>query len=181
MASGNDDVTVKELKRYEKLFHNLIKNPIISIKKAFFRLMKPLGREGTQQLLGGMVPEGDCICFAHTRCPPEGYKPFRPACVNWAGEIKWMASDAPGGGKNSAGCISADGMVYFRYENGVIALVKADPAQLTLVSTFTILPLPTANSTSAIEIRCIASISRRNGTDHGLAAPYRKAPAIMSS
>jgi outer membrane protein assembly factor BamB len=49
-----------------------------------------------------------------------------------------MAKDAPGGGRNSAGCIYADGMIYFQYENGVIALVKADPRQFTPVSTFKI-------------------------------------------
>jgi outer membrane protein assembly factor BamB len=112
MAAGKDEVTVKELKRYD-------------------------GKE-LSNYWGGMVPVGGCIYFAHTRRPKEGYKPFPPACVSWAGEIKWMASDAPGGGANSAGCISADGMLYFQYENGVIALVKADPNQFTLVSTFTI-------------------------------------------
>jgi len=112
MAAGRDAVTVTELKRHE-------------------------GKE-LSNYWGGMVPVGDCIYFAQTRRPPEGYKPFPPACVTWAGQIRWIASEAPGGGENSAGCIYADGMLYFYYENGVIALVKADPNRYTLVSTFTI-------------------------------------------
>lgn len=107
MATGKDEVTAKELKRYD-------------------------GKE-LSNYWGSMVPVGDCIYFAYARRPPESYLPFPPVCVNWAGEIKWMAGEAPGGGRNSA-----DWMLYFQYENGVIALVKADPKQFTLVSTFTI-------------------------------------------
>ena len=112
MPTGRDEVTVKELKRY--------------------------GGKELSNHWGGMVPVGDCIYFAHTLNPPGGRLPFPPVCVSWAGEVKWRADEAPGGGKTSAGCIAADGMLYFQYENGVIALVKADPNRFTLASTFTV-------------------------------------------
>jgi len=105
-AAGKDEVAVKELKRY--------------------------GGKELGDYRGGMVPVGDCIYFAHTLAKG-GYL---PVCVDWAGQIKWKASEAPGGGEGSAGVIYADGMLYLQYENGVIALVKADPDQFTLVSTF---------------------------------------------
>ena len=111
-AGGKDEVTITELKRYD-------------------------GKQ-LSSYWGGMAPVGDCLYSTQTRRPPEGYKPFPPACVTWAGEIKWIASEAPGGGANSAGCIAADGMLYFMYENGVVALVKADPKQYSLVSAFTL-------------------------------------------
>jgi outer membrane protein assembly factor BamB len=63
-----------------------------------------------------------------------------PACVELkTGEVKWAEQRGAGGGDGSAATAAADGMLYFRYENGVMALIKADPEQFTLVSSF---PLP---------------------------------------
>ena len=112
-ASGKDAVSVKLLKRYA------------SLELACY--------------YGGMVMIDDAIYFAH-RKRPGGYP---PACVDAkTREIKWKAEDmkwltGDGTVDNCSGSIiGADGMLYFQYENGAIALVKADPKQFTLVSTF---------------------------------------------
>jgi len=67
--------------------------------------------------------------------------PFLQVCVSWTGDIQWKAKEAPGSkGKESSspGCISADGMLYFLYEDGTVALVKADPTEYKLISKFVI-------------------------------------------
>lgn len=82
---------------------------------------------------GGMVPVGDYIYLGNQH--GSGF----PACVEIkTGEIKWKEPKAVGGGGGSAATAAADGMVYFRYENGVIALIKADPNEFHLVSSFKI-------------------------------------------
>ena len=40
-------------------------------------------------------------------------------------------------GKGSAGVLYADGNVYFRYENNLLALIEANPEKYVLKSTFT--------------------------------------------
>jgi outer membrane protein assembly factor BamB len=80
---------------------------------------------------GGMVPVGDYIYLGsqHNR----GF----PACVEFkTGEIKWAQQRGAGRGDGSAATAAADGMLYFRYQNGVMALIKADPEQFELVSSF---------------------------------------------
>jgi outer membrane protein assembly factor BamB len=51
------------------------------------------------------------------------------------GKITWKER---GSGKNSATVMAADGHVYVRYADGVVALVKADPAGYREVSSFTV-------------------------------------------
>lgn len=83
---------------------------------------------------GGMVPVGGHVYFG------SGHNQGRPACVEFAtGEVKWAEERAPRGGDGSAATAAADGMLYFRYQNGLMALIKADPTQFELVSSF---PLP---------------------------------------
>jgi outer membrane protein assembly factor BamB len=82
---------------------------------------------------GGMVPVGDHLYFGNR------HNSGLPACVELAtGEIKWKESQGAGGGGGSGTVIAADGMLYFRYENGVVALVKASPEKFEPVSSFTI-------------------------------------------
>ncbi len=88
---------------------------------------------------GGMVPVGDYIYLGS-----QHNKGF-PACVEFkTGEIKWAQQRGADGGDGSAATAAADGMIYFRYENGVMALIKADPEQFTLVSSFK-LPQPSGS------------------------------------
>ncbi|HVK19082.1 MAG TPA: PQQ-binding-like beta-propeller repeat protein [Fimbriiglobus sp.] len=80
---------------------------------------------------GGMLPVGGHIYFG------SGHNQGVPACVNFAtGEVKWTAERSPRGGDGSAATAAADGMLYFRYQNGLMALIKADPEKFELVSSF---------------------------------------------
>lgn len=82
---------------------------------------------------GGMVPIGDALFLGNQ------HNSGLPACVDLTtGEIKWKETRGAGGGSGSAATAAADGMVYFRYQNGVVALVKADPNAFELVSSFKI-------------------------------------------
>lgn len=82
---------------------------------------------------GGMVPVGGHLYLGNQ------HNAGLPACVDLAtGAIKWKESRGAGGGSGSAATAAADGMVYFRYQNGVVALVQADPSAFQLVSSFKI-------------------------------------------
>ena len=82
---------------------------------------------------GGMVAVGDTIYFGN------GHNQGQPASVDFnTAAINWKESRGAGGGDGSAAIAYADGMLYYRYQNSVIALVKADPKEFTLVSSFKI-------------------------------------------
>lgn len=82
---------------------------------------------------GGMVPVGEYVYLGNR------HNSGLPACVEIAtGSIMWKENKAAGGGTGSGTVIAADGMLYFRYENGVVALVKADPKGYEFVSSFKI-------------------------------------------
>ncbi len=82
---------------------------------------------------GGMVKVGDYVYFGNK------HNSGLPACVEFkTGEIKWKEEKGAGGGSGSGTVIAADGMLYFRYENGKVALVKADPKKFELAGSFDI-------------------------------------------
>ena len=82
---------------------------------------------------GGMVLAGDYVYFGHAH--NNGY----PACVELkTGEIKWKENKGAGGGRGSGCVVYADGMLYFRYQNGTMALVKASPDKFELKGSFEI-------------------------------------------
>lgn len=66
-----------------------------------------------------------------------------PTCLDFkTGKIMWKSR---GPGEGSAAVFYADGRLYFRYENGVMALIEATPKALSVKSTF---QLPTHNGPS---------------------------------
>ena len=80
---------------------------------------------------GGMVNVGDAVFFG--RDQNQG----KPTAVDFAtGEILWQESKGALGGQGSAALITAEGMLYFYYQNGVVALVKANPKEFEPVSSF---------------------------------------------
>jgi outer membrane protein assembly factor BamB len=80
---------------------------------------------------GGVVLVGDYLYGGH------GQNQGFPFCVNFrTGESKWPRKRGPGEG--SAAVTYADGRLYFRYENGVMALIDANPKECKVVSTFKI-------------------------------------------
>lgn len=77
---------------------------------------------------GGFVRVGDYIYGGHD------HNKGKPTCIEMAtGKIMWQ-QDQPGDG--SAAVLYADGHLYFRYQNNVVALIEADPKAYTLKSTF---------------------------------------------
>ena len=60
-----------------------------------------------------------------------------PFCVKFeTGESMWPKKRGPGEG--SAAVTYADGRLYFRYQNGLMALIAADPKGCDVLSTFKI-------------------------------------------
>lgn len=60
-----------------------------------------------------------------------------PACVEFlTGKPMWRIGRGPGTG--SAALAAADGKLFFRYENGVMALFDANPRKLSLKGAFNI-------------------------------------------
>jgi outer membrane protein assembly factor BamB len=87
-----------------------------------------LDKDKFQNHHGGFVKVGDYIYGGHNHNKGE------PTCLNMqTGEIKWHA-EQPGGG--SAAVLYADGHLYFRYQNDVVALIEANPQKYNLKSTF---------------------------------------------
>ncbi|MGD2094363.1 MAG: PQQ-like beta-propeller repeat protein [Phycisphaerales bacterium] len=77
---------------------------------------------------GGFIRLGDYIYGGHD------HNKGRPTCLNMmTGKIMWTESQ-PGGG--SAAVLYADGHLYFRYQDNVLALIEATPDRYNLKSTF---------------------------------------------
>jgi outer membrane protein assembly factor BamB len=99
-----------------------------------------LDRKQFQNHHGGFVKVGDYIYGGHNHNKGE------PTCIEFkTGKIVWHA-DQPGKG---SGCVLyADGNLYFRYENGLVALVEATPEKYNLKGTFTPPARPGAKGTA---------------------------------
>ncbi|HXY37262.1 MAG TPA: PQQ-binding-like beta-propeller repeat protein [Planctomycetaceae bacterium] len=87
---------------------------------------------------GGMVLVGDYIYMGN------GHNNGFPLCLDWkTGKIAWNGGRGPGTG--SAAILEADGELYFRYQDGMMALIEATPDGYNLRSKFM---LPTHNAES---------------------------------
>jgi outer membrane protein assembly factor BamB len=77
---------------------------------------------------GGFVRVGDYVYGGH------GHGEGKPTCIEAkTGKIMWQ-QEQPGGG--SAGVLYADGHLYFRYQNNVMALIETNPQRYNLKGTF---------------------------------------------
>jgi outer membrane protein assembly factor BamB len=78
---------------------------------------------------GGVIMLGDYIYGGH------GHNNGMPFCLEWkTGKFAW--NPERGAGTGSAAVLYADGMLYFRYESGEIALVQAAPTGYNLKGSF---------------------------------------------
>lgn len=80
---------------------------------------------------GGLVLVDDHLYGGHGQ-----NQGFPTAIELTSGEMPWGRQRPPAGG--SAAVTYADGMLYFRYQDGTMALVAADPSEYRLISTFKI-------------------------------------------
>ena len=80
---------------------------------------------------GGMILLGDHVYMGH------GHNNGLPVCINLrTGRDAWRPGRGPGTGSAAITC--ADGHLYFRYENGVMALIEATPDSYKLKGSFKI-------------------------------------------
>lgn len=78
---------------------------------------------------GGMVLLDGNVYMGH------GHNNGLPTCVEMrSGKRLWPQQRGPG--RESAAITYADGHLYFRYQNGTVALIEANPQRLNVVSTF---------------------------------------------
>ncbi len=80
---------------------------------------------------GGMIMLGDYIYAGH------GHNKGAPTCLEWkTGKTVWRHNRGPGTGSSAVSF--ADGNLYFRFQDGVMALVGATPDKYQEKGTFTI-------------------------------------------
>jgi len=78
---------------------------------------------------GGMVRIGDYIYAG------SGHNNGIPVCLEWkTGKIVWEQSERPG--RESAAVVSAEGELYFRWQDGTMGLIEATPTGYKLQGTF---------------------------------------------
>jgi outer membrane protein assembly factor BamB len=81
---------------------------------------------------GGMVLVGDYLYAG------QGQMMGLPICIEWkTGHVVW-GGDKRGPGEGSAAVTYADGRLYFRYEDGTVALLSASPDDYQLHGSFKI-------------------------------------------
>ena len=114
VADSQDQVSVKEIKSWKG------------------------GRENApMNHHGGMVLVGDHVYFGH------GQNNGVPSCVDMStGEVTWQARGNLPGGSGSAAYLLADGKLYVRYQNGLLALAEppAQGGEFKVVSSFKLPP-----------------------------------------
>jgi outer membrane protein assembly factor BamB len=82
---------------------------------------------------GGMVLVGDYVFMGNR------HNNGHPACVELkTGNIKWKENQGAAGGAGSGCVVAVDGLLIFRYQNGKVALVKANPEKFEVTGSFTI-------------------------------------------
>lgn len=96
----------------------------IDVKEVYF-----LKGNELQNHHGGMVMLGDYVYGGH------GHNQGFPFCLEWkTGKFAWEPQRGPGSG--SAAVLYADGLLYYRYESGQMALIEATPKGYHLKSSF---------------------------------------------
>ena len=81
---------------------------------------------------GGMILIDDHLYMGH------GHNNGLPICVEFmTGEVAW-GGEIRGAGTGSAAVVCADGHLYFRYENAIMALIEVNPSEYNLKSSFQI-------------------------------------------
>jgi outer membrane protein assembly factor BamB len=100
--------------------------PRINVHEVYYKPAREL-----QNHHGGMVLIGDQIYMGH------GHNNGFPVCFDLkTGKDRWRPGR--GAGTGSAAVLYADGHLYFRYENGIMALIEATPEAYRLKGKFRI-------------------------------------------
>ena len=84
---------------------------------------------------GGVILIGEYLFGGH------GHNKGMPFCMELgSGKIRWMNKDNEIQGQKSAAVVYADGHLYFRYEDGTVTLVEANPNKYVEKGSFKIRP-----------------------------------------
>ncbi len=151
-AVGVDAQTGKFLWGYNKIANNVanIPNPIVRgnlvfvttsyrTGSALLRINKEGDRFTAEEVYyldprqfenhhGGVVLVGDHLYGG------SGQNAGNPVCIEFAtGKIAWRTAPV---GSGSAAVLYADGRLVFRYQNGLVALIEADPSEFKVVGKF---------------------------------------------
>jgi len=98
----------------------------VAIREVYYRRNNEL-----QNHHGGMILIGNHIYMGH------GHNNGFPVCINMlTGQPAWGPQRGPG--RESAAIAAADGHLYFRYQDGTMALIEATPARYNLKGQFRI-------------------------------------------
>jgi len=98
----------------------------VNVREIWYKPAKDL-----QNHHGGMILIGDHVYMGH------GHNNGFPVCFDLkTGKDVWRPGRGPGTG--SAAAVYADGHLYFRYENGTMALIEATPKKYELKGKFDI-------------------------------------------
>lgn len=94
------------------------------VKEVYYKSSKEL-----QNHHGGMIMIGDYVYMGH------GHNNGFPACVEWkTGKDLWDKGRGAGGG--SAAIVAADKKLYFRYQDGMMAMIDTDTNAYKLLGKF---------------------------------------------
>jgi outer membrane protein assembly factor BamB len=96
----------------------------LAAKEVYYKSSKEL-----QNHHGGMIMVGDYVFMGH------GHNNGFPACVEWrTGKDRW--EKGRGAGSGSAAIVYADKKLYFRYQDGVMAMIDTDTSNYKLLGKF---------------------------------------------
>ena len=96
----------------------------LAVKEVYYKSSKEL-----QNHHGGMVMVGDYVYMGH------GHNNGFPACIEWrTGEDHW--EKGRGAGSGSAAILYADNKLFFRYQDGIMAMIDSDTKKYNLLGKF---------------------------------------------
>lgn len=96
----------------------------IELREVYYKTNKEL-----QNHHGGMIMMGEFVYMGH------GHNNGFPACIRWkTGENVW--GRARGAGSGSAAIVAADNKLFFRYQDGTMAMIAANPRKYDLLGSF---------------------------------------------
>ncbi|XZE46898.1 PQQ-binding-like beta-propeller repeat protein [Pirellulaceae bacterium SH467] len=96
----------------------------IELREVYYKTNKEL-----QNHHGGMIMIGEFVYLGH------GHNNGFPACIRWkTGENLW--GRARGAGSGSAAIVAADSKLFFRYQDGTMAMIAANPRKYDLLGSF---------------------------------------------
>jgi len=96
----------------------------LSVKEIYYKSSKEL-----QNHHGGMIMVGDHVYMGH------GHNNGFPACVAWqTGEDRW--EKGRGAGAGSAAIVYADEKLFFRYQDGMMAMIDSDTKKYKILGKF---------------------------------------------